>query len=100
MREGDLHQGTMHWPGETIPAKRDEIDVRAPRKGGRENNPQVPVLLDQRQRNAAKMYTAVRAAAQRTKDHGGGLGGADTKRETPTNAPSVHSVESHLKISM
>ena len=42
-------------------------------------------MLDQRQGNAAKMYTAVRATAQRTKDHGGGLGGTDTKRETPAN---------------
>ena len=32
---------------ETIPARTDEIDVRVPRKGGRENNAQVLVLLDQ-----------------------------------------------------
>ena len=85
---------------ETIPARTDKIDVRAQRKGGREDNTQVPVLLDQRQGNAAKMYTAVRAAAQRTKDHSGGLGGADTKIETPANAPSMHGVESQLKVSL
>ena len=85
---------------ETIPARPDEVDVRAPRKGGRKDNAQRPGLLDQRQGNAAKMYTAVQATAQRTKDRCGGLDGADTHRETPANALSMHSVQSHLNVSL
>ena len=83
---------------ETTP--REKVDVRAPREGGRENNTQVPVLLNQRQGNAAKMYTEARTTAQRTKDHGGGFGGANTKGEAPANTPGMHSVEGHLKVSL
>ena len=44
---------------------------------------------------------AGREARERRQDvHGGGLGGADTKGETPATAPSMHSVESHLKVSL
>ena len=85
----DHHQRTG-LAKETISAGADKIDVRAPRKGGREDNTQVHVLLDQGQGHAAKMYAAVRATAQRTKDHGGRFGGAVTKREAPANAPSMH----------
>ena len=46
------------------------------------------------------MYAAVRAAAQRTKDHGGGVGGADTEGEAPANTPGMHSVEGHVKVSL
>ena len=45
------------------------------------------------------MNTAVRAAAQRTEDHSGGFGGADTKGEAPANTPGMHSVKDHLKVS-
>ena len=75
---------------ETIPVRADNVDVRAPRKGGRKDNAEIPVLLDQGQGNAAKVHTAVRAA-QRTKDHSCGLGGADTKGEAPANTPSTAS---------
>ena len=46
------------------------------------------------------MNTAVRAAAQRTEDHIGGFGGADTKGESPANTPGMHSVEGHLKVNL
>ena len=48
MREEDLHQGTKHTGlvKETIPAGAEKIDVRAPRESGREDNAQIPVLLN------------------------------------------------------
>ena len=51
---------------ETIPARAEKVDVRAPRECGREDNAQIPVLLDQGQENATEVNTAVRAAAHRT----------------------------------
>ena len=71
--------------------------MRAPRESGREDNAQIPVLLDQGQRN---VNTAVRAAAQRTEDQSGGFGGADTKGEAPANTPDLHSVEGHLMVNL
>ena len=56
----------------------------------------MPVLLDQRQGNATKVNTAVRAAAHRTEDHSGRFG-ANTKGEAPANTPGVHSIEGRLK---
>ena len=46
------------------------------------------------------MNTPVRAAAQRTEDHGGGFGGANTKGEAPANTPGMHGIEGHLKVSL
>ena len=85
---------------ETIPAGAEKVDVRAPRESGREDNAQIPVLLNQGQGNATEVNTAVRAAAQRTEDHSGGFGGANTTGEAPANTPGMHSVEDHLKISL
>ena len=85
---------------ETIPAGAQEVNVRAPRESGGEDDAQVPVLLNQGQGNATEVNTAVRAAAQRTKDHGGGFGGANTKGEAPTNTPGMHGIEGHLKVSL
>ena len=45
---------------EAIPTRTRQVHVRTPRKSGRENDAKVPVLRDQRQRNASKMHTAVR----------------------------------------
>ena len=84
---------------ETIPAGEEKVDRRAPRESGGEDNAQILVQLNQGQGNATEVNTAVRAAAQRTEDHSVGLG-ADTKRETPANAPGSHSVEGHLKVSL
>ena len=81
---------------ETIPAGAEKLDVRAPRESGREDNAQIPVLLNLRQGNATEVNTAVRAAAQRTEDHSGGFGGANT--EAPANTPGMHSVKGHLKV--
>ena len=74
--------------------------MRAPRERGREDNAQIPVLLDEGQGNAARVYTAVRAAAQRTKDHCGGIGGANTTGEAPANTPGMPSVEGQLKVDL
>ena len=82
----------------TIPAGAEKVDVRAPRESGREDNAQIPVLLNQGQGNATEVNTAVRAAAQRTEDHSGGFGGADTKGEAPANTLGMHSIEGHLKV--
>ena len=41
-----------------------------------------------------------RATAQRTEDHSGGFGGANTQGEAPTNTPGMHSVRDHLKESL
>ena len=57
MKIDDEQERGRPSPVEEAISARTEIDVRAPRKGGRENNTQVPVLLDQRQ----GMYTAVKA---------------------------------------
>ena len=84
---------------ETIPAGAEKVDVRAPRESGREDNAQIPVLLNQGQGNATEVNIAVRAAAQRTEDHGGGCG-ANTKGEAPANTPTMHSVKGHLKVSL
>ena len=46
------------------------------------------------------MNTAVRAAAQRTEDHGGGFGGTNTKGEAPANTPSMHGIEGQLKVNL
>ena len=46
------------------------------------------------------MNTAVRAAAQRTEDHSGGFGGANTKGEAPANTPGMHGIEGHLQVSL
>ena len=78
---------------ETIPAGAEKVDVRAPRESGREDNAQIPVLLNQGQGNATELNTTVRAAAQRTQDHSGGFGGANTKGEAPTNTPGMHGIE-------
>ena len=43
---------------ETIPARAEKVDVRAPRESGGEDNAQILVLLDQGQGNAAEVYTA------------------------------------------
>ena len=103
-REGERETFTK-TPGtglvkETIPARAQKVDVRAPRESGGEDNAQIPVLLNQRQGNATKVNTAVRAAAQRTEDHGGGFGGANTKGEAPANTPGMHGIEGHLKVSL
>ena len=82
----------------TISTGAEKFDVRAPRESGGEDNAHIPVLLNQGQGNATKVNTAVRAAAQRTEDHGGGFGGANTKGEA--NTPGMHSVEGHLKVSL
>ena len=74
--------------------------MRAPRESGREDNAEIPVLLNQGQGNATEVNTAVRAVAQGTEDHGGGFGGANTKGEAPANTPGMHSVEGHLKVSL
>ena len=58
---------------ETIPAGAEKLDVRAPKESGRKDNAQIPVLLDQGLGNATEVNTAVRAAAQRTENHGGGF---------------------------
>ena len=81
---------------ETIPAGAEKVDVRAPRESGERGH----VLLDQGQGNATEVNTAVRAATQRTEDHSGGFGGADTKGESPANTPGMHSVEDHLKVNL
>ena len=83
-REGERRTFTKA-PGtglvkETIPAGAQEVDVRAPRESGREDNAQIPVLLDQGQGNATEVNPAVRAAAQRTEDHSGGFGGRHQRR--------------------
>ena len=70
---------------ETIPAGAEKVDVRAARESGGEVNAQIPVLP--RQGNATEVNTAVRAAAQRTEDHSGGIGGANTKGGAPANTP-------------
>ena len=46
----------------TIPRGTEKVDVRAPRESGREDNAQIPVLLDQGQGNATEVNTAVRAS--------------------------------------
>ena len=74
--------------------------MRAPRESGGEDNAQVPVLLDQRQGNATKVNTAVRAAAHRTEDHSGRFARANTKGEAPANTPGVHSIKGKLKVSL
>ena len=66
------------------PAGAEKVDVRAPRERGEDN---AQVLLNQGQGNATEVNTAVWAAAQRTEDHSGGFGGADTKGEAPSNTP-------------
>ena len=104
IREGERETFTIA-PGtglvkETIPAGAEKVDVRAPRESGREDNAQMPVLLDEGQGNATEVNTAVRAAAQRTEDHSGGFGGANTKGEAPANTPGMHSDEGHLKVSL
>ena len=71
---------------ETIPAGAETVDVRTPRESGGEDNAQTPLLLDQERGNATEVNTAVRAAAQRTEDHSGGFGGANTIREAPANS--------------
>ena len=85
---------------ETISAGAQKVDVKAPRESGGEDNAQVPVLLDQRQGNATKVNTPVRAAAHRTEDHSGRFGGANTKGEAPANNPGVQSIEGNLKVSL
>ena len=67
---------------------------------GEKKNSQIPALLDRGKGNAAEVYTAVRAAAQRTEDHSGGFGGVDTKGESPANTPGMHSAEGHLKVNL
>ena len=74
--------------------------MRAPRERGGKDNAQIPVLLNQGQGNATEVNTAVRAAAQRTEDHGGGFGGTNTKGEAPANTPSMHGIEGQLKVSL
>ena len=46
------------------------------------------------------MNTAVRAAVQKTENHGGGFGGTNTKGEAPTNTPSMHGIEGKLKVNL
>ena len=75
---------------ETIPAGAEKVNVRVLRESGREDNAQIPVLVDLGQGNASKVNAAVRAAAQRTENHCGGLGGADTKGDAPANTPGTH----------
>ena len=76
---------TRHWPGERDDPRGSTESRRegAKRESGGEDNAQAPVLLDQRQGNATKVNTAVRAAAQRT-----------------ANTPGMHGIEGHLKVSL
>ena len=46
------------------------------------------MVLDQVERDAAKMCTAVRATAQRSNDHDGRF--REAKKEAPANPPSMH----------
>ena len=85
---------------ETIPTGAEKVDVRAPRQSGREDNAQIPVLLDQGQGNATELNTVVRAAAQSTEDHSGGFGGTNTKGETPADTPGMYRVKGQLKVSL
>ena len=101
------HAGRTPWQRactglvkETIPTGTEKVDVRAPRESGREDNAQIPVLLNQGQGNAPEVNTAVRAAAQRTEDHKGRFGGANTQGEAPPNTPGLHGIEGHLKVSL
>ena len=84
----------------TISSGTKKVDVRAPRERGGKDNAQIPVLLNQGQGNATEVNTAVRAAAQRTEDHGGGFGGANTKGEVLANNPGMHGIEGQLKVSL
>ena len=105
-REGERETFTKA-PGtglvkETIPAGAERVDVRAPRESGGEDNAQIPLLLDQGQGNATEVNTAVRAAAQRTEDHSGGFGGADTNasehpRHAQRRGPSEGQPEKQLE---
>ena len=94
------HQGTKHWPGERDDPRgsRESRRKSARREWERGRNPNTytagPAARE------INVYTAVRAAAQRTAGHSGGFGGADTKGESPANTPGIHSVEGHLKVSL
>ena len=100
-RERDLRQGTKHSPGEKDdPLGNKESQREGAKRERGKDNAQIPVLLNQRQGNATEVNTAVRAAAQRTEDHGGGYGGANTKGEAPANTPSMHGIEGQLKVSL
>ena len=84
----------------TIPARAEKVDARAPRESGERGQRPNTCTAEPRARNATEVSTAVRAAAQRTEDHSGGFGGADSKGEAPANTPGMRSIEGHLKVSL